>query len=163
MSEDPETSVVERSSTIFGKETISFPLPFYKQIAMPLPGDPPPINPGWLSESCGFKVVTGALMGSVLGVGLGLFMGAMSDVSPIQVVRGREVPQAPLREQMRAAYKATGTKSIGWAKQFGVLTAIFSGTECVLEKYRAKTDVWNSVVSGCAVGAAMSAKAGPTV
>ena len=88
-------------------------------------------------------------------------MGAMGDVSPIQIVNGREVPQAPLREQVRAAYKGTANKSIGWAKSFGVLTALFGGVECVIEKHRAKHDVWNAVFSGCAVGATLSARAGP--
>lgn len=33
--------------------------------------------------------------------------------------------------------------------------------ECIVEKYRAKHDVWNPVISGCVVGASLSAKAGP--
>jgi import inner membrane translocase subunit TIM22 len=94
---------------------------------------------------------------------MGIFMGAMSDPSPIVVLKGREVPQAPLREQVRSAYKATAFKSYGWAKSFGILTALFGGVECVIEKYRAKHDVWNPVISGCAVGATLSAKSGPAV
>mmetsp|Transcript_10961 Transcript_10961/g.20272 ORF Transcript_10961/g.20272 Transcript_10961/m.20272 type:complete len:86 (+) Transcript_10961:114-371(+) len=62
---------------------------------------------------------------------------------------------------MRSGYKATGAKAKGWAKQFGVLTALFGGVECVVEKYRAKHDVWNPVISGCAVGATLSASGGP--
>jgi hypothetical protein len=64
---------------------------------------------------------------------------------------------------MRSGYKATGAKAMGWAKQFGVLTALFGGVECVVEKYRAKHDVWNPVISGCAVGATLSASGGPGV
>ena len=64
---------------------------------------------------------------------------------------------------MRSGYKATGAKAKGWAKQFGVLTALFGGVECVVEKYRAKHDVWNPVISGCAVGATLSASGGPGV
>ncbi len=94
---------------------------------------------------------------------MGIFMGAMSDPSPIQVVKGREVPQAPLREQMRSAYRSTASKTYGWSKSFAVLTALFGGVECVIEKYRAKHDVWNPVISGCAVGATLSAKSGPVV
>lgn len=88
-------------------------------------------------------------------------MGAMGDVSPIQVISGREVPQAPVREQLRQALKATATKSSGWAKSFGVLTALFGGVDCLIEKYRGKHDIWNPVLSGCAVGATLSAKGGP--
>ena len=69
----------------------------------------------------------------------------------------------PLREQMRGALKATASKATGWAKNFGILSALFGGVECVIEKYRAKHDVWNPVLSGCVVGATLSAKAGPQV
>jgi import inner membrane translocase subunit TIM22 len=141
------------------------PLPFFKPLNFVKPSRPDelPLNPGWASEACGIKIITGGVSGAVLGVGLGLFMGAMGDVSPIQIVNGREVPQAPLREQMRAAYKATANKALGWCKTFGVMTALFGGVECVIEKYRAKHDVWNGVSSGCVVGATISAKSGPGV
>ena len=85
----------------------------------------------------------------------------MGDVNPIQIIKGREVPQAPLREQVRIAFKSTLSKSVGWGKNFGVLSALFGGVECVIEKYRAKHDVWNPVVSGCAVGATLAGKSIP--
>ena len=116
-----------------------------------------------LPEACGSKIIAGGVMGAIIGVAMGVFMGAMGDVSPIQIVNGREVPQAPLREQMRAALKATASKAGGWARNFGVLTALFGGVECVIEKYRAKHDVWNPAVSGCIVGATLAAKGGPGV
>lgn len=145
----------------YGQANGSLFLPFPKPIKYPPPLEERPVLPTIMMESCGFKILTGAVMGSVLGVGLGLFMGAMGDVSPIQIVNGREVPQAPVREQVRAGFKATGVKAVGWAKNFGVLTALFGGIECLVEKYRGKHDVWNPVVGGCVVGATLSAKAGP--
>jgi hypothetical protein len=154
---------VEKSKLIYGEKSETFPLPFYRQILLPYGADTVPINPGLIGESCGGKIILGAVMGSVLGVGLGLFMGAMGDVSPIQVIQGREVPQTPLREQMRIAYKSTILKSSGWAKSFGILSALFGGVECVIEKYRAKHDVWNPVISGCIVGGTLSASGGPWV
>lgn len=138
-----------------------YPLPGIRSGNFPPPPDKYPVLPTLLPESCAFKIVTGAMMGSVLGVGLGLFMGAMGDVSPIQIVNGREVPQAPVREQLRAGYKSTAMKASGWARNFGVLTAMFGGVECLIEKYRGKHDVWNPVVSGCIVGGTLSAKGGP--
>ena len=101
-------------------------------------------------------------MGSVMGVAMGLFLGAMGgDAQVMQLVKGREVPQAPFREQMRSAWKSTAGKSRGWAKSFGILTALFEGVECCVEKYRGKHDIWNQCVSGCVVGATLSAGAGP--
>jgi import inner membrane translocase subunit TIM22 len=122
----------------------------------------PPIDPQWLFHSCGFKVVTGGIMGAVMGVAMGLFLGAMGgDTQLLELVKGKEVPQAPLREQMRAALKATRGKARGWAKSFGILTAGFEGVECCLEKYRGKHDLWNQTISGCVVGGAISSAGGP--
>ena len=146
-----------------GMKLGNYLLPFYKEAKVPIPSNIEyPFLPTLVQESCGYKIITGGILGSVLGVGLGLFMGAMGDVTPIQVSQGREVPQAPVREQLRSAMRSTGLKSAGWAKSFGVLTALFGGVDCLVEKYRGKHDSWNPVISGCTVGAALSAKGGPT-
>jgi import inner membrane translocase subunit TIM22 len=136
-------------------------MPFFKQTNLPAPPPEIPLNPALIPESCGSKIIMGAVMGAVLGSGLGLFMGAMGDVSPIEIIQGREVPQAPLREQTRAAFRSVVGKAGGWAKSFGVLSALFGSVECLIEKYRGKHDVWNPVVSGCVVGATLSASGGP--
>ena len=138
-------------------------LPFYQPYTPSYPPTDIPILPTIIPESCGSKILVGGVMGSVMGYGLGVFMGALGENSAIQIIKGREVPTAPLREQMRQAFKATALKSKGWAKSFGILTALFGGIECVIEKYRAKHDVWNPVLSGCVVGATLAAKAGPAV
>lgn len=141
----------------------SLPLPFYQQINMPIPPSEIPFWPAIVPESCASKILLGGVSGYVMGLGLGVFMGAMGDSSSIQIVNGREVPQAPLREQMRSALRATGTRAVGMAKTFGTLTALIGGVECVIEKYRAKHDAWNPVISGCAVGGSLAAKSGPAV
>lgn len=164
MSNDKSNNMSDQrklAEKVYGSGNI--PLPFYQRTPLPIPPETIPFLPTILPEACGPKILMGAVTGYVMGIGLGVFMGAMGDVSPIQVLHGREVPQAPLREQMRAAFKSTGAKSIGMAKTFGVLTALFGGVECLIEKYRAKHDTWNPVLSGCAVGATLSAKGGPTV
>ena len=137
-------------------------LPFYRPLKIPPSKETEvPVIPSLMMEACGTKIITGGAMGAVIGVAMGIFMGAMGDVSPIQIINGREVPQAPLREQMRAAFKSTAGKAGGWAKSFGILTALFGGVECVVEKYRAKHDVWNPAISGCIVGATLAAQGGP--
>lgn len=147
--------------SFYGDAAKLYPFPVLRPVKFPPPPENYPVLPTLVPESCAFKILSGALMGSVLGVGLGLFMGAMGDVSPIQIVNGKEVPQAPVREVLRAGYKSTAGKAVGWAKNFGVLTAMFGGVECIVEKYRGKHDVWNPVVSGCIVGGTLSAKGGP--
>ncbi len=121
----------------------------------------PDMDPQTLFQYCGFKVVSGGIMGSVVGVAMGAFLSAMNnDVSHVQMLHGREVPPAPLREQLRAGVKGFGTKTKGWAKSFGILTALFEGTECAIEKARGKHDVWNQASSGCIVGATLGASGG---
>lgn len=122
----------------------------------------PQMDPQTLFQYCGFKVVSGGVMGAVVGVAMGAFLSAMSnDVSHVQMAHGREVPPAPLREQLRAGVKGFGSKTKGWAKSFGILTALFEGTECAIEKARGKHDVWNQASSGCIVGATLAASGGP--
>lgn len=50
-----------------------------------------------------------------------------------------------------------------YAKGFGAVGAIFAGSECVIEKTRAKHDIYNSVYAGCFTGGALAARAGPQV
>ncbi len=166
MSNEDYDKLLEQSKQFYGKNnTVSgYPLPVLKQFILPkAPPEAMPYNPDLGAEACGGKIIQGAIMGGVLGIGLGLFMGAMGDNSAFQIVNGREVPQPPLREQLRSAYKSTAAKAGGWARNFGVLTALFGGVECVLEKYRGKHDSLNPVLSGCIVGATVSASGGPTV
>lgn len=39
--------------------------------------------------------------------------------------------------------------------------ALFAGSECVVEKARAKHDIYNSVYAGCATGALLAHSGGP--
>ena len=96
-----------------------------------------------------------------MGLAMGVFLGAMSDANPpVTVHRGNVVPLAPLLEQGRFVARATAAKSLHWCRNFAFLTGVFSGSECVIEKYRAKHDVWNQALSGCAAGATLNAKNG---
>lgn len=63
------------------------------------------------------------LTGAGLGVMMGIFLGAMGDMSPaIPIINGREAPQAPAMEQMRLAYRATFERCGHWARNFMALT-----------------------------------------
>jgi mitochondrial import inner membrane translocase subunit TIM22 len=48
-----------------------------------------------------------------------------------------------------------------YAKGFGAMGALFAGSECAVEKMRAKHDIYNSVYAGCFTGAVLAHKAGP--
>jgi import inner membrane translocase subunit TIM22 len=116
----------------------------------------------WMTNSCTGKAAIGVIGGGMMGLVMGVFLGAMSDATPpVQVIAGKDVPQAPLREQVRVVMRATADKSLYWGRNFAFITGVFGGSECLVEKYRGKHDLWNSVASGCITGAALQAKQGP--
>ena len=92
---------------------------------------------------------------------MGALGGEMNNMQYLQNPSGKEPPQAPILEQMRVSYRAVGKRALGMGWSFATITCVFSGIECVVEKFRAKHDVVNGAVSGCAAGAALSAKSGP--
>jgi mitochondrial import inner membrane translocase subunit TIM22 len=137
-------------------------LPYFLPWQMTASPNQVPPDFGWMANSCGGKAAIGVFGGGVMGLLMGVFLGAMSDATPpVQFIAGKEVPQAPLREQMKLTLRATANKSMYWCKNFAFITGVFGGSECLVEKYRGKHDVWNSVVSGCLTGAALQAKSGP--
>ena len=142
---------------LLDEKRVTYPLPFYRSFTLPASTlDSMPMDNQILMELCAPKIIFGGMIGSVLGVGMGLFMGMMNDPSPHKVVNGREVPMSPMREVMRTASRATWSNSMGWARSFGVMTALFGGVECIIEKERGTKDVWNQVFSGCVVGGSMA-------
>ncbi|CAG8564570.1 4888_t:CDS:2 [Paraglomus brasilianum] len=69
--------------------------------------------------------------------------------------------EAPMKQQLKHTAKDMAARSFSMAKNFAVVGAIFSGTECIIEGYRAKNDVYNGTAAGCITGAILAAKAGP--
>ncbi|VEU37456.1 unnamed protein product [Pseudo-nitzschia multistriata] len=121
-----------------------------------------PPNYAWLMDGCAGKAAIGVFGGGVMGLLMGVFLGALSDSQPpIQVAGGKDVPQAPFKEQARYTMRATAEKSMYWCRNFAFITGVFGGSECLVEKFRGKHDMWNPVVSGCITGAALQAHAGP--
>eukprot|EP00548_Thalassiothrix_antarctica_P015608 CAMPEP_0194176206 /NCGR_PEP_ID=MMETSP0154-20130528/10150_1 /TAXON_ID=1049557 /ORGANISM="Thalassiothrix antarctica, Strain L6-D1" /LENGTH=233 /DNA_ID=CAMNT_0038890299 /DNA_START=21 /DNA_END=722 /DNA_ORIENTATION=- len=137
-------------------------LPYFQPWCITAPPNAMPPNYDWLTESCAGRAAMGVFGGGVMGLLMGVFLGAMSDGNPIVTVVGdKEVPQHLLKEQMGIAFRSTYAKSIYWCKSFAFITGVFGGSECLVEKYRGKHDIWNPVMSGCITGAAIQAKSGP--
>jgi import inner membrane translocase subunit TIM22 len=73
----------------------------------------------------------------------------------------RNITSMPLRQQLSAGFRDLGTRSYSSAKNFGKVGAIFAGTECCVEGFRAKNDLKNGVIAGCITGGVLAAPAGP--
>ena len=110
-------------------------------------------DPFTFMEACVAKAGTSALAGAVMGAGMGMLFGSYSSITPPVPLPGvPDPPKIPMRYQMREAFLSTARKSRRWGKNFGMVTAVFSGIECVIEKYRAKHDIYNGVSAGCVTG-----------
>jgi len=91
-------------------------------------------------ESCVFKSVMSFVVGGALGGFIGLFS---SSISPQHTTH-----QMSTRETLIDMRKTIG----GSAKNFAVIGLMFAGTECIIESYRAKSDMKNAVYSGFVTG-----------
>ncbi|KAJ3022321.1 Mitochondrial import inner membrane translocase subunit tim22 [Thoreauomyces humboldtii] len=119
-------------------------------------GDPQAMAAQALMESCPAKVVMSGALGFAMGGAFGMFMSSVD-----WGMNTEEFQKLSTREQLKATARDMGTRSLSSAKNFGKVGAIFAGTECLIETYRAKNDIWNGVSAGCLTGGALAAQAGP--
>ncbi|KAH8654041.1 putative mitochondrial import inner membrane translocase subunit tim-22 [Tricladium varicosporioides] len=101
------------------------------------------------------------VMGFALGGAFGLFMASMQYDTPLSSPGAAAITSLPLRQQLKQGFKDMGARSYSSAKNFGKVGAIFSGTECCIEGFRAKNDLANGVIAGCITGGVLAAPAGP--
>lgn len=116
-------------------------------------------------------------LGLGLGAAFGLFMSSFEFSGPTM---DPKLLEQSTKVQMKAILKDMGSRSASMAKNFAVVGAIYSGTECCIEsvrrmmtdvywevhscghmQYRAKNDLYNSVAAGCFTGGVLAARAGP--
>jgi import inner membrane translocase subunit TIM22 len=86
----------------------------------------------------------------------------MSYDTPLSSPAASQITSLPLRDQLRQGFKDMGARSYSSAKNFGKVGAIFAGTECCIEGFRAKNDLANGVMAGCITGGVLAAPAGPS-
>ncbi|PMD52800.1 mitochondrial import inner membrane translocase, subunit Tim17/22 [Hyaloscypha bicolor E] len=115
-----------------------------------------------LMESCPGKTAVSGVMGFALGGAFGLFMASMQYDTPLSTnPNAQAITSLPLRQQLKQGFRDLGSRSYSSAKNFGKVGAIFAGTECCIEGFRAKNDLKNGVLAGCITGGVLAAPAGP--
>ena len=102
-----------------------------------------------------------ALMSGVVGGGCGLVLGAV--LVPFgSALQTEEFNNLPMRQQVKRGFQEVGSSSRSWGKNLMVIGAVFSCTECFVEKSRGRTDRWNPVFGGCITGGVLAVRAAPT-
>uniref|UniRef100_A0A3P9DN82 Mitochondrial import inner membrane translocase subunit TIM22 n=1 Tax=Maylandia zebra TaxID=106582 RepID=A0A3P9DN82_9CICH len=105
-------------------------------------------------ESCAFKSLLACVGGFVLGGAFGIFTAGIDTNVGID-------PKHPLRTPTaREVLKDMGQREMSYAKNFAIVGAMFSCTECIIESHRGKSDWKNAVYSGCVTGGAIGFRAG---
>ncbi|KAG0743109.1 hypothetical protein G6F57_003341 [Rhizopus arrhizus] len=109
-------------------------------------------------ESCVVKTAMSGAAGFVMGGAFGLFMSSFEYAGPMM---NEDLVKQTTKQQIKHVFKDMGTRAWSMAKNFGVVGMIYSGSECCIESYRAKNDLYNSVAAGAFTGGLLAAKAGP--
>ncbi|XP_069768830.1 mitochondrial import inner membrane translocase subunit Tim22 [Narcine bancroftii] len=105
-------------------------------------------------ESCAVKAALACLGGFVLGGAFGIFTAGIDTNAGFD-------PKDPLRTPTaKEVLKDMGQRGMSYAKNFAIVGAMFSCTECIIESYRGKSDWKNSVLSGCVTGGVIGFRAG---
>ncbi|KAK9663991.1 hypothetical protein RND81_14G011800 [Saponaria officinalis] len=104
-------------------------------------------------NNCAVRSVMSGVMGGGMGVMWGIFMAALDN--PITQ------DTMTTRQQLAYTAKQMGSRSWSSCKTFALLGFLFSASECVVEKWRAKHDATNTAIAGCVTGGALSARGGP--
>ena len=119
-----------------------------------------PVCGGFLVENMSWRWVFWIL--AIFGGVFGLFMSSMRYDTPMSTnATGTTIASLPVKEQLRQGFKEMGRASWSSAKNFGYIGAIFAGTECAIEGYRAKNDLGNGVAAGCLTGGFLAKGGGP--
>jgi len=106
----------------------------------------------WLMESCPVRSVLSGGMGFLFGGMFGLFIAGTSPTLE---------NQDPTKMKVKEMVRIMGRQTLSYAQNFAIVGASYSGSECVIESYRAKHDIYNAVSAGCFTGGILGVRAGP--
>ncbi|PKI84875.1 Tim22p [Malassezia vespertilionis] len=71
------------------------------------------------------------------------------------------LPEVNTMQSTKKFFVQTGKSMYSSGKGFGKVGAIYSGIECCIEGYRARSDIWNPVVAGFLSGGILARHSGP--
>jgi import inner membrane translocase subunit TIM22 len=113
-----------------------------------------------MMNNCAVKSTISGVMGGAMGIAFGVFMSSLENAGG--GIEGMAVEEnRPTRVVIKEMLRNMRSRSVSYAKGFATMGFLYSGAECVVEKYRAKHDKLNPVYAGCIAGGIMAHGAGP--
>ncbi|KZP10672.1 Tim17-domain-containing protein [Athelia psychrophila] len=105
-------------------------------------------------ESCVAKTAIAGVGGFAIGGLFSLMSASFAYEDPL--MRDRNATQ-----KARDIFREMGKNMYSSGKGFAKVGALFAGTECVIEGYRGKNDMYNSVGAGFFAGGVLARNSGP--
>ncbi|CAH7684353.1 Tim17/Tim22/Tim23/Pmp24 family-domain-containing protein [Phakopsora pachyrhizi] len=109
-------------------------------------------------ESCLAKTIISGTMGFGLGAVFSLMSSSFVYEDPLR--RNPNFDSLNMPNKAGLMFKEMGRGMLSTGKGFGKVGALYAGLECCVESYRAKNDIWNSVVGGGVAGGILAWKSG---
>lgn len=116
---------------------------------------------GMAMESCAVKTVLAGGAGFGIGAFFSLMSASFAYEDPYLRTQGQTQAQLKATQKASAIFKEMGKGMVTSGKGFAKVGALFAGIECVIESYRAKNDIYNSVGAGFLAGGILARNAGP--
>lgn len=109
-------------------------------------------------DSCITKFFLSGVVGGLAGAAFGMIFGSFS----LEMTPGEELAKRTIMENMKLHAKDALSRASSYGRGFAAFGAVYAASECGVEKFRAKHDLYNPAYAGCLTGGILAVKQGPT-